>query len=131
MKDHRPISLINGIVKIFTKTLANRLLKYINSLISESQFTFIRGRQIADCYSTAMEIISHYSKSKQKGILLKLDFKKASDKINRNFLFELMKARGFGEGWCNWVKDLLCSSKLAPVVNGKPSNWILAKQGLK
>ena len=46
--DFRPISLVGSLYKILAKVLANRLKVVFNQLISESQNSFVGGRQILD-----------------------------------------------------------------------------------
>jgi hypothetical protein len=38
---------------------------------------------------------------KQIGVILKLDFEKAYDKVNWDFLMECLRARGFDDKWCS------------------------------
>ena len=51
--DLRPISLINGILKIIFKVLVGRLKKKINDLIDSSQYAFLYGRSIMDSVASA------------------------------------------------------------------------------
>ena len=48
IKDFRPISLVGNVDKLLSKVLANRLRQVIDNLISESQNSFVGGRQILD-----------------------------------------------------------------------------------
>jgi hypothetical protein len=41
------------------------------------------------------ETIHYMHKSKKSGVLFKVDFEKAYDKINWEFLFSVMKMKGF------------------------------------
>jgi hypothetical protein len=42
--DYRPISLLNSILKVITKLLANRLQKIILSLVHKNQYGFLKNR---------------------------------------------------------------------------------------
>jgi hypothetical protein len=95
MKKFRPISLLNCSFKIFTKVLTNRLAKIIDRLISYHQSAFIRGRFILESVVTAHEVIHEVHKNKDKGLVLKLDYEKAYDKVNLDFLYEVLELRGF------------------------------------
>ncbi len=61
--DFRPISLINGVQKIISKVLANRLERVMDDIISPSQAAFLKNRYILDSFITASEIISWSHKS--------------------------------------------------------------------
>lgn len=49
IKDFGPINLFNGIHKIVTRILVNRLQGVLHGLVMDSQFTLIKGRSIMDC----------------------------------------------------------------------------------
>lgn len=46
--DYKPISLLNGSIKLITKLLANRLQTVILKLIHQNQYGFIKNRSIQD-----------------------------------------------------------------------------------
>lgn len=48
--EFRPISLINGLQKIISKVLANRLAIGMGELVSPSQSAFLKGRNITDAF---------------------------------------------------------------------------------
>lgn len=96
--DFRPISLIGSFYKIITKLLAERIKKVIGSLIREVQSTFIGGRAILDGVLIANEVVD-FKKSKKKSLIFKVDFEKAYDCINWEFLFSVMEQMGFGRKW--------------------------------
>ena len=48
IRDFRSISLVGSLYKILAKVLANRLKVVLDQLISESQNSFMGGRQILD-----------------------------------------------------------------------------------
>ena len=55
--------------------------------------------------------ILHDTRVKKKsGLVLKLDFKKAYNKVNWEFLFKYLEQRGFTEKWCHWMKVVVVLS---------------------
>nr|GFC51160.1 RNA-directed DNA polymerase, eukaryota, reverse transcriptase zinc-binding domain protein [Tanacetum cinerariifolium] len=48
VSDFRHISLIGCVYKVVTKILANRLMKVVSDLVSDTQSAFVAGRQILD-----------------------------------------------------------------------------------
>jgi hypothetical protein len=56
----------------------------------------------------------HDTKVKKKDdLVLKLDFEKAYDKINWDFLFSCIEKRGFDGKWCKWIQTIISSAPLA------------------
>ncbi|XP_020253791.1 uncharacterized protein LOC109830842 [Asparagus officinalis] len=131
MNDFRPISLINCIFKIFSKILANRLSTVIPNLVASTQSAFQSGKSTLDSIIMANEMIHYCSKRRKEVAMFKIDFSKAFDSINWNFLIGLLKARGFGSKWCNWIYHIVSSSSCSVKVNGLPSKFFSCKRGLK
>ena len=74
VKDYMMICLANGIMKIFIKVLDRRLSIHLDSLIAQTQSMFIKGRQINDSFLCASEIVYNYNKTKDRGLIYKLDY---------------------------------------------------------
>lgn len=129
--DYRPISLINSTLKIISKILATRLSKVVCSLVDSSQSPFIKGRCIIDNIVTAEELMFSLHKRQLLGHILKVDFSKAFDLVDWDFLFNLLEARGFGRRWVGWIKSLLCFSKTTIIINGSQSDYVRYRRGLK
>ena len=89
--DYRPISLLNCVFKLLEKVLAGRIKKAIPKIVGKVQSTFVKGRGLQD--GIANEIVDYWRLN--KGIVLKLDFHKAYDSINCNFLFSMLEGFGF------------------------------------
>lgn len=91
-------SLCNVIMKIVTKTIANRIKPIFPDIVDELQSTFIQGRLITDSALIALECF-HWLKMKRKGkkggMALKLDMSKAYDIIEWNFYREFSRAWAF------------------------------------
>ena len=95
IQQFRPICLLNCLYKLITKTLTLRIEKVAEKLIHPNQTTFMKGRNIMNGIMILHEILHETKRKKQLGIVLKLDFEKAYDKVNWSFLFQCLSARGF------------------------------------
>ena len=106
LKNFRPISLLGSLYKILAKVLANRLKKVKGKVISKAQNAFVDGRQITYVSLIANELIDHWKKQREKGVICKLDIEKASDNINWQFLMKVMCCMGFDPKWMRWIGNV-------------------------
>ncbi|GKE27478.1 RNA-directed DNA polymerase, eukaryota [Tanacetum coccineum] len=112
VKDFRPISLIGSTYKIISKILANRLCLVLPDLISDVQSAFVANRQILDGSFILNELMSWCKHTKFKGMIFKVDFKKAFDSVKWDYLDETLKSFGFGLKWRNWISGCLNNAKV-------------------
>jgi hypothetical protein len=74
--------LLNVFYKVFTKVLATRLMQVVRDVISENQIAFVQGRNILEGMLILHEVVHEIKSKKLEGVILKLDFNKAYDKMN-------------------------------------------------
>jgi hypothetical protein len=86
IQNYRPICLLNVSFKILTKVLTNRIALLANKIIRPSQTAFVPGRYILEGVVTLHETLHELHRKNKDGIILKLDFEKAYDKIRWPFL---------------------------------------------
>ncbi|KAL4355431.1 hypothetical protein GQ457_06G037310 [Hibiscus cannabinus] len=131
LEDFRPISLVGVIYKILSKVLAGRLNQCADTIIGDSQFAFIKGRQILDCSFIANECIDEIVKRKSRGVVFKIDFSRAYDTVSWDFLMRIMKKMNFGEKWCDWIFKCILSATISVLANGVPSDRFEISRGLR
>eukprot|EP00253_Pinus_taeda_P027574 PITA_27574 len=127
----RPISLCNSSYKLITKIIANRLKKILPAIIPENQGGSIKGRKILDNIVLVQEDVHSSYNRKEKGMVIKLDLANAFDRVKHEFLFMVMKKMGFSSAIINWIKACIASPWIAPLVNGRPSDFFQASRGLR
>lgn len=128
--DYRPISLINTSMKLLLKILANRLNNALPHIIAEEHTCFMKGR-ITDAILITSEILHSMKTKKCKGVIFKLDFEKAFDTVNWNFLLDTLKAMNFGPKWIKWISSIFESIRIAILVNGSSTNEFPPSRGLR
>jgi hypothetical protein len=103
----RPICLVNCLYKLITKTLTLGFEHIADRLIHTNQTAFMKDRNIMNGIMILHEILHEPKRNKQVGIILKLDFEKAYDKVSWSFLFECLATRGLCPQWCRWLKQVM------------------------
>ena len=120
-------------IKFFPKVLAYRLKKLLPSMITEHQPAFTKDRLIIDNIMIAFETL-HYMKSHNSGrprfMALKLDMSKAYDRVEWNFLENIMRKMGFNEQWIGLVMVCVRSVTYSILVNGEPKGMIQPSRGI-
>lgn len=79
----------------------------------------------------AHELVYSVMKDGEKGVILKLDYEKAYDRVNWNFLFEVLKSRGFNDVWIRRVEKLVKDGFLRVNLNGEESSFFENGKGLR
>ncbi|MFS7972208.1 putative RNA-directed DNA polymerase [Helianthus anomalus] len=129
--DFRPINLIGIISKVVSKVLANRLKSVMAKIVSESQTAFLTGRYILDGPLMANEVLSWARKSGKKMFMFKIDFDKAYDNVNWEFLISVLDQIGFPALWQKWIRGILVSARSSILVNGSPTFEFDCQKGLR
>jgi hypothetical protein len=131
IRQFRPICLLNVSFKIFTKVMVNRLTGIATRLINPSQTAFIPGRNIMEGVVMLHETIHELHKKKMSGVILKLDFEKAYDKVNWDFLQRTLRIKGFSRKWCHWIDQMVSKGSVGVKVNDNTGRYFQTKKGLR
>jgi len=129
--DYRPISLINSVIKIIAKLLANQLAPHMNKLVSNAQNAFIKKRCIHDNFIYAQRVIQLLHIKKKPALFIKLDISKAFDSVGWGFMLEVLENFGFSIKWRDWITTLLGTAKSKVLINGQPTKEIRHERGLR
>jgi hypothetical protein len=131
LKKFRPISLINYSFKIFANATNNRLERVCDRLLGPNQTTFVKDRYILESVVAAHELIHHSIREKVKELVLKLDYEKAYDKVDCQFLKNLLISRGFGHKWVSWIMKMVKGGSISISLNDDESSYFKPGKGLR
>jgi exonuclease III len=119
---YRPITLLNCDLKIVANTLAQRFGAVLDSVIDSTQTAFVPGRDIADNVLLHLEEIDYLQEvgvqQGQQGCILFLDFEKAYDRLDRDWLVRCMETMQFPDSSIRWVRLLLAGTCGQLIFNG-------------
>jgi hypothetical protein len=127
----RPIALINVIFKMVSKAVATKLDPIANRVISPNQTAFIKGRFILDGILALHEVVHEVKAKREACILLKLDFEKAYDRVNWDFLKEVLRCKGFDSGAVNRIMQLVSGGQTTISINGEVGPFFRNKRGVR
>jgi hypothetical protein len=120
-------------LKIITKTIANRIKLVLNDIISPQQSAFLPGRLITDNTLIAYEAF-HYlknSKSRKHGYVgIQLDMAKAYDRIEWIFLEKTLYIMGFPNKLISIIMNCVSTVSFSILVNGIPSPSFRPHRGI-
>jgi hypothetical protein len=77
------------------------------------------------------EIVHEMSRKKMEGVILKIDFEKAYDSINWDFVEEVMERKGFNTQLRNWIMSTIRGGRVCINVNGENGPYFKTYRGLR
>ena len=124
MGNWRPISLLNTDLKIASAVLANRLKQVLSYIIRDTQKGFM-GENTRLLY----DLMYYLEENDLDDLLLLVDYEKAFDSIEWEFLIKALKSFNFGPSICKWFKTFYAESKSCVINNGHMSNFFNLERG--
>ena len=86
LENWRPISLINEDARIASKVLAARIVKVLPEIIHTNQTGYVKDRFIGEAARSIIDVMEYTKQQNIPGILLFIDFEKAFNSIDWNFM---------------------------------------------
>ena len=127
----RPITLLNLDYKIASKVITKRLEKVLTFLINPDQTGFIKGRYIGQNIRLINDILEQTKLRNIPGILLQLDFCKAFDTIEWEFIQRTIALFNFGGSIQRWISIFYFNTESAVLNNGFCTNYFRLSRGVR
>ena len=127
----RPISLLCVDFKMLSKVLSMRLKEAQPHIVHPDQTCGILGRSIFENLYTIRDIITYAGDHKIPAYIVSLDFQKAFDKVDHNFLVKTLQAFGFGAKYTNYISSSNRNCTARVMNNGRFTADIQLERGIK
>jgi len=114
-----------------SKVLANILQEVIGSVVSDSQSTFVKGKQILNGILIANEAVDEAKRMKKELLMFKVDFEKAYDSVDLNYLDSVMANMNFHTLWRKWMSECVGTAMASVLVNGSPTEEFPIERGFR
>ena len=131
IKNWRPLNQSNSDTKTYAKWIASLLLLVIEKLIHPSQLAYIKGRFIGEGIKVIEGIIEYIRQLKLQGYILAIDFEKAFDSLEWDFLIEVLYAYGFPEKFIHHIRTLYKNIETCVLNGGTTTGSFLLSRAVK
>ena len=128
----RPISLLNTDYKIASKALAKRLEKVFPNIIRENQTGYIKKYiYIGENIRLIKDVMAFAKLNKLPGVAIFVDFKKAFDSIEWDYLAKVLNVFNFKEDFKRWVRILYADISSCVINDGFASPFFKLNRGVR
>ena len=87
-----------------TKVIAARIKEVLPSIIYHNQTGYIRDRYVGETIRWIFDIMDFTLNENMSGLMIFIDFHKAFDSLEWDYLYKCLEAFNFGEDFIRWVK---------------------------
>ena len=131
VKNWRPITLLNTDYKIISTAITNRLKTVVSDIIHANQTGFMNERFIGENIRLITDfILKNHNKNDSK-LLCFVDFEKAFDCVDREFLFASLDKFRFGPNFIRWIKTLYTNNNSCALTGLSRTPWFNSECGVK
>ena len=127
----RPVSLLNTDYKILTKLLAIRLQKVIPSIINSDQVGYIKNRYIGENVRILYDLLEYADIEQIEAYITQIDFQKAFDSVEWDFLFKTLETLNFGQNFISWIKTIYTDISSCVGNNGNYSQYFTLSRSIR
>jgi hypothetical protein len=127
----RGLTLLSVFSKIMARIILNRIGERIDSTLKRHQVGFRSGGSCVDHINTLRIILEQYTGFNSEIHLMFVDFEKAFDRVNREYIWRSLTKRGIPEKIVSLIKASYNNSRCSVLHNGQLSNSFEVKQGVR
>ena len=116
---------------MLAKVIGERIETILSSLIHSDQTGFIKGRFIGQNVPLLNDIMEYTEAKNLPGILLFIDFRKAFDTIEWNFIHKCIELYNFGPNIRKWLSILYNNVESGVLNAGFMTNYFKVSRGVR
>ncbi|KAE9209078.1 hypothetical protein PF005_g11959 [Phytophthora fragariae] len=129
----RPLALLNTDYKILTRILATRISRTLPERLHPNQNGFVPGRTIHETlhlFEAAQQMVMD-DPEQAEAVAMLLDFKKAYDSIDRQYMLQVLRQHGYPEQFVNAIWNLHEGTQVRFIANGSRSRKVQVTSGIR
>ena len=122
---------INVDTKIGSKSIARRLQDVIPDIVHHNQNAYVKGKSVFDAARAIDDILEFTEREKNQGLMVAIDFIKAFDSVNRNFMLETLSAFNFRPTFIRWITTFYQNISSSVMNNGFSTGPFDIRRGVR
>ena len=126
---YRGLSMLEGLFKIISKMLVERLKEPLKQLQSDNQFGFTIGRGIMEATRSVMDVVQNAHRNQRPLVLLSSDFFKAFDTVSIEHIKNCLQFYEFPEKYIVAFIRMMQNGTATLEINGEMSPDVGVKTG--
>jgi len=125
---------MNVDAKIGSKSIARRICRVLPTIIHSNKCAYVEDRLISDALRTIDDVMWYTKMNKIPGWLVGIDFEKAFDSVNVEFLIMALESFNFGQTFIKWIRSIRTfhnGAKSCVINNGFTSHYFDLQRGAR
>ena len=114
-----------------SKVIATKIKNVLSTIVHHNQTGFINDRYIGETVRSIFDRMDFTVSKNIPGILIFIDFHKAFDSLEWNFLLSCLRVFKFGPGFIRWVEIFYKNIQSCVLNNGFASDFFALERGVK
>ena len=110
--------------------MSKRMEKVMGGMISETQYA-CPGRKISTAIHLLRDIYQHSKERGHENFIISIDFIKAYDSVDRDYLTKVLNKFGFRGNFLNTLKSLFTGTGAKIIINGFITKTVKLRRGIK
>ena len=127
----RGLTLLSMSSKIMARIILERIKDRINSTLKRHQAGFRSGRSCTDHINTLRIILEQSTEMNSSLYLMFVDFEKAFDRVNREYIWESLSRKGIPEKLIAVIKASYVNARCSVLHNGQLTRSFAVNQGVR
>ena len=114
-----------------TKVIASRIKNVLPDIIHPNQTGYVKDRFIGETIRSIYDVMDFTVKENVPGLMLFIDFQKAFDSVEWEYLFKCLEAFNFGPDFLHRVKVFYKNIQSCILNNGMTSSFFTLERGVR
>jgi hypothetical protein len=129
-ENYRPINIVSVFSKVFEAIIAEQIEQYMQMYFNDLLGAYRKGHGCSQVLTFAFDTWKKALDRNNYVVTLFMDLSRAFDSIPHELLVTKLKAYGFSENACSFMKSYLNGRQQRVKLNGVYSNWARTTKGI-